>query len=67
MFPECLVVAQVEVDIVAIFRSDTQFAHFQVFVTKHLFDGRQTISLFVRQLGLQACQDEVGSGRPVSE
>ena len=67
MFSECLVVAQVEVYIVAIFRSDAQFAHFQVFVTEHLFDGRQAISFFVRQLGLQACQDEVGSGRPVSE
>ena len=67
MFSECLVVAQVEVYIVAIFRSDAQFAHFQVFVTEHLFDGRQAISFFVRQLGLQACQDEVGSGLPVSE
>ena len=43
MFSECLVVAQVEVYIVAIFRSDAQFAHFQVFVTEHLFDGRQAI------------------------
>ena len=67
MFPECLVVAQVEVQIVAILRPDAQFTHFQVFVAKHFFDGRQAISLFVRQLCLQVCQDEVGSGCPVSE
>ena len=66
MFAESLVIAQVQVDVVAVLRPDADVAHFQVLIAEHLFDGGQTVGLFIGQLGLQSRQDEVSARRSIA-
>ena len=66
MFAESLVIAQVQVDVVAVLRPDADVAHFQVLIAEHLFDGGQAVGLFIGQLGLQSRQDEVSARRSIA-
>ena len=63
---EGFVVAHVQVDIIAILRTDTYIAHLQVLVAEHLLDRGQTVRFLVRELRLQLRQDKVSTCRPVT-
>ena len=64
---EMCIVAEIEVEVVAVFRTDTDVAHLQVFIAKHFVDGRQSVGLFIRQLGLQLREDKECAGCSVAE
>ena len=65
MLAESLIIAQVQIDVIAVLRTDADVSHFQVFVTEHFFDSRQTVGFFVGQFGLQPRQDEVSARRSI--
>ena len=64
---ECLVVADIQVHVVALLRFDADVTHFEVFVTEHLFDGGEAVGFLVGEFCLQSRQDEVSSCRTVSQ
>lgn len=66
MFSKTPGITQVQVDVVTFLGTDADVSTLQVFVTKHLFDSGQAVSFFIRELRLQAGQDEVGSGSTIS-
>ena len=66
MFPECPGIAEVKVQVVAILRLDADISHFQVFITEHFFNSRQSIGFLIGQFGLKAGQYEIGSGRTIT-
>ena len=61
------VVAQVEVQVVAVFGPQAHLPHFQVLVAEHFLDGRQAAGFFIGKLGLEAFHDEISPGRAVAE
>ena len=66
MFTESSVITQAEIQIIAVFGFYADISHFKVFITEHLFDGRQAISFLIRQFCLKSCQDEVGTCRAIT-
>ena len=66
MFTQRLVVADIQVHIVALFRLDADIAHFKVFITEHLFDGRKAVGFLVGKFSLQSRQDEISTCRTIS-
>ena len=67
MLAEVAAVAQVEVYIVAVLGPQVGFAGFQVLVAEQLVRGGKAVGFFVRQLDLQALDDEPCAGRSVAE
>lgn len=54
MFSECLGVAEVDVDVVAVFGSNGDISTFQIFIAEHFFDRRQAVCFFIGKFGLQS-------------
>ncbi len=66
MFSRTPGITQAQVDVVTFLRANADVSTLQIFVTKHLFNSGQAVSFFVRELCLQAGQNEVGSGSAIS-
>ena len=62
MAAERLLVTQVDIDVMALLRTQHYAARLEVFVAEHFLYRGQAERLFVRQLGLQTGQDEIRSG-----
>ena len=54
MFSECFGIAEVDVDVVAVFGSNGDISTFQIFITEHFFDRRQAVCFFIGKFGLQS-------------
>ena len=60
-------IAQVEVDVVAVLRTEVGASGFQVLVAEKLVGGGQAIGFFVGKLGLQPVEDEPRARRAIAE
>ena len=64
---DLLFVTQVEVDIVTFFRAQAGLSGLKVLISEKFVGGGQPVCFLVREFCLQAVDDEIGSGRSVSE
>ena len=67
VFVDIKIIADIEIDVMTVFRTYADVAHFQIFITEHLFNSRKTISLLVRNLSLQLRSDEIRASHSVAE
>ena len=66
MPPEGLVIAHIEIEVMAVLRPYGEVAHLKVLVAEHLFDSREAVCLLVRELRLKLLHNVIGTGGAIA-